>query len=290
MLAGDLALELGALGVGRVHDDLDAALELFLLQVVGAAVDVQVAVAGVAEVAQADADLLAEAADIDQKGGDLVHRDDHVHFVHQPGLRLDDGEEAGAGRPGGFFVGGGGYHQHVQRLGLLRDLAQLDHFLIELVLVIAGEGHQEGGAHILAAHPLGKDRVAGKGGGGGDDIRVHEFDGLGIEIGKLYLGDEADAVLHTSGGGIGACGRRRPWVDVGGVDLQRRFRLDGGVGCSPLLLPDGRIHQVPVLCRKMPRQSRSDVTPYQCCLDRNRAAAAAGVQKDTARFPERQLD
>ena len=53
VFAGDLPAELGALGIAFVHDGLAAALELVELHVVGAAVDVQVAVARVAEAASA---------------------------------------------------------------------------------------------------------------------------------------------------------------------------------------------------------------------------------------------
>ena len=60
MLTGDLAFQLSTFGIGLVHDDLDPSFDLFLLQFVGAAVNMQVAVSGMSKVADTDTVFLAQ--------------------------------------------------------------------------------------------------------------------------------------------------------------------------------------------------------------------------------------
>ena len=283
VLAGDLALELGALGVGLVHDDLGAALELVLLQIVGAAVDVQVAVARVAEVADRETLLLTEGADVDQEGRDLVDGDDDVHLVEELGVRFDGGEEAASGCPRRLLVRARRDDEHIQRAGLLGDLAELDELLVELVLVGADERDEQRRADVGVLHALGEGRDAGEGGGRRDDIRVHELDGLRIEVRELDVRHELDAGVDVR--------ERDEAADVAdrirdelhghlGDDAERALGADHQVqqAVAGAGLADGLAELDDAAVREHDRE-REDIVARDAVLHR---AHAAGVRGDVA--------
>ena len=156
----------------------------------------QVSVAGMAEVPDPDAALIAELSDIDQEGRDLVHRNHDVHLVDELRIRFNCREEAGTGGPGGFLGGAGGHHQHIQGACLFRNRSESDQLLIQLVLVAADESDQHRGAHVLVVHGLREDGVAGEGRGRGHDIRIHELNGLRVKVCHLDFRNKVDAALH----------------------------------------------------------------------------------------------
>ena len=86
VLAGDLSFQFGTLGVCSVHDDFDFLLEFLFLQIIGAAVDMQVTVTGVTEVADPDSILFTQLTDVDQEIGDLVHGNHHVHLIDESSI------------------------------------------------------------------------------------------------------------------------------------------------------------------------------------------------------------
>ena len=113
MLAGDLAAQLHGLGVELGHEVVHLLYKHILFQIVGAGVDVQVAVPGVAEVLQLEVVVFGQGVGVDDVLRDLGHGDDHVALIQQLALLLDALQEGGPGGPGFLALGGAVGHQHV---------------------------------------------------------------------------------------------------------------------------------------------------------------------------------
>ena len=221
VLAGDLPAELDALGIAFVHDGLAAALELVERHVVGAAVDVQVAVARVAEAADGDALRLAGGAGIDEKLRDAVDRHDDVHLVEQLRVRLDDGQERAARGPDVLFQAVGPDDERVVRTALLGKRAEAVHLRGQFGLAVTDEGDEDVCTGLFAVHDRGEDGVAGERRRGIDDVALHELDRLRVEVGQLDLRYGGDGGLHI--------GKRENEAHVHfrlGDELERQLRDD----------------------------------------------------------------
>ena len=64
MLTGYLSLQFCTLGICSVHDDFDFLLEFLFFQIIGAAVDMQVSVSGMTEVADPDSILFSQLSNM----------------------------------------------------------------------------------------------------------------------------------------------------------------------------------------------------------------------------------
>ena len=195
MLAGDLTGKLVALGVALIHKRLHPALELVLIEVVGAAVYMQISVPRVTERAHIHALLPGLIVGIHQKFRYLVHRNHHVHLVKELGVGLDRSQERAARRPDFLLEGRGIDDEDVHGAGFLGDTGELLHLEVELILALTDEGDEDAGSDRLAVHIQREHLVAGEGGGGADDVGVHELDGLRVEVRELDGRHGGDAAL-----------------------------------------------------------------------------------------------
>ena len=283
VLAGDLTFKLGALGVALVHNDLDLGEELFLGHGVGAAVDMQVAVARVAEVADLYPLLRADLADVDEKVCDPVDRDNDVHLVKKLGVGLDRGQERAARRPYFLLQRRGIDNENVHRADLLGDLSELFHLKVKLIIAVADKRDKDARADGLAAHLGGEDGVAGKRGGAFDDVRVHELNGLRVEIRKLYRGHRRD--------GVGKLGKGQDQGHIAGGrgdELERKLGDDaeGALGAADQVqqavagagLADG-LAELHDLAAREDDGHRHDIVARDAVLD---SAHTAGVSADVA--------
>ena len=188
VLAGDLAAQLVALGIALGHDYLVAAQELVQLQLVGAAVDVQVAVTGVAEGAQAEAVSRRSLTAVGEEGGNAVHGHDDVHLVEQLIAGLYGGQKRAAGGPDLFGLSALGDHEHVVGPAVLGHFGQFLHLALQLILAVAHQGDEDVGADVLVSGLGREDLRAGVGRGGVYYVALHELYGLRAEVGQFYLG------------------------------------------------------------------------------------------------------
>ena len=283
VLAGDLTFKLGALGIALVHDDLDLGNELFPRHGVGAAVDMQVAVAGVAEVADLYPLLRADFADIDEKLRDPVDGYNNVHLVKELGVGLDRSQERAARRPYFLLQRRGINDENVHRADLLRDFAELFHLKVKLIIAVADKRDKDARADGLAAHLGGEDGVAGKRGGAFDDVRVHELNGLRIEVRKLYRGHRRDGVGKLGKGQdqrhiAGGCGdelERKLGDDAEGA-LRAADQVQQAVAGAGLT--DG-LAELHYLAAREDNGHRHDIVARDAVLD---SAHTAGVSADVA--------
>ena len=104
MLAGDLSAQFVCLCVEFFEDGRERPLPGVFGEVVAQGVDVEVAVAGVAEGADADAVLLLERVREEHELGHVAARHDDVAFVHFRRGGLDRLEEGAARGPDRFVA------------------------------------------------------------------------------------------------------------------------------------------------------------------------------------------
>ena len=102
VFAGDLTAQLHGLGVELGHKIVHLAQKFFPLHVVGAGVNVQVAVPSVAKGLQAEVIFLGQLIRENHIVWNLGHGHHHVALVQELGLFLDPLQEGGAGGPGLF--------------------------------------------------------------------------------------------------------------------------------------------------------------------------------------------
>ena len=156
VLAGYKSADLGSAFVQYVEVLVDTSLELFLLQVIAALVDVEVAVTGVAEALDLQAALFAELLGEGEELSDLVDRDNDVALVKKLGLGLDSLEEAGTCSPCVFDLGGCVSYEDVDCACLENQLAGLLNNVVQLVFIFSVEGDQQICADLLSVEGLGE--------------------------------------------------------------------------------------------------------------------------------------
>ncbi len=125
-------------------------LELFLLQVIAALVDVEVTVAGMAEALDLKAALFAELFGKGEELSDLVDRDNDVALIKELGLGLDCLEEAGTCSPCIFDLCGCVCDEDVDCACFKNQLAGLLNNIVQLFFIFSVEGNQQICADILS--------------------------------------------------------------------------------------------------------------------------------------------
>ena len=243
----------------------------------------QVAVARVAKIADPYPLLRADLADIDEKLRDPVDRDDDIHLVNELGVGLDRGQERTARRPYFLLQRRGIDNENIHRADLLRDFAELFHLEVKLVLAVADERDEDACADGLAAHLGGEDGVAGERGRAFDDVRVHELNGLRIEVRKLYRGHRRDGVGKLGKGqdqGHIAGGRgdelERKLGDDAESTLGAAYQVQQAVAGAGLADGLAELHD---LAARKHDGHRHDIVARDAVLD---GSHAAGVSADVA--------
>ena len=111
---------------------------------------------------------------------------------------------------------------------------------------------------------------------------------LAAEIAKVAL-LKMNVLGHASQLGVVAGLRKGPLVPVGPENPFAEFTAGQIARLLACRLPKRFFHRRPKFCRKLAAAAWRDVAPDQGGLDRNRAAAAKGIDQRSARLPETQL-
>ena len=152
MLAGYLAVKLGALFVAFLHNLLGLLQEHVLIYTICGSVNMKVAVASMTEGANANAVLFADLMHVLQEFSNLVYGNNHVHFIEMFGVGLNYRKECATGSPYGTLVVGVGKNQRVECAKLGADFCQRFCTLEDFVLVVAIKGYQDIRTNFMAIY------------------------------------------------------------------------------------------------------------------------------------------
>ena len=77
------------------------------------------------------------------------------------------------------------------------QVCQLFNAVCHFVFVFANQSYQDGSINVAACILFGEQSLAGECGGGANDVSIHEFDGLRIQVCNTDLGNGCNAVLQV---------------------------------------------------------------------------------------------
>ena len=160
----------------------------------------QVAVAGVAEVADGNALRLAGCTGVDEKFGYAVNGNDNVQLVKKLSVGLNDGEERAARRPNVLFKAVCPNNERVVCAAFFGKLAEAIHLRGKLRFAVADQSHEYIRAGLLAVYNCREHAVASESRRGINDVALHEFYRLRIEVCKLYLRNGGDCRFDVGKG------------------------------------------------------------------------------------------
>ena len=77
------------------------------------------------------------------------------------------------------------------------QVCQLFDAVCHFVFVFANQSYQDGSVNVAACILFGEQSLAGECGGGANDVSIHEFDGLRIQVCNTDLGNGCNAILQV---------------------------------------------------------------------------------------------